>query len=409
MTVHARAGAARSLRRGNATGRVPAGTLPVCFAVVARLACLAAAALALGCTASGPAVRLRSASAPLRPGPQGSYRVPRFRIGWYDSVRNLDTPQRLAREGFDSVMPYGTADLEDTLAFLAAAQQAGLAVHLAIPRARVLDPTGASLEEFVRQTSGSPAVLDWYLYDEPEYKFRPCPRRLEAAYSRVRSVDPDRNLSIVFMFARLSAAYQGAMDSLWIDYYPVGRRSREFASLRGGLYADRVKAFGARADRYGLPLTLVLQGFGEDEEGEAQFWRRLPTAAETRYMFWASFLARPQEVLYWTLYRTREQWLTQTLLPVVREFRASFPDALEYRPATGFRVSGGEADCLVLGNGRGDLRLLVLNRESEARNLEISAAGGYAFAGPAEGQGRELRCSIGAYGVLLLPIVPWGD
>jgi hypothetical protein len=332
--------------------------------------------------------------------------VERFRIGWYDRAENLETPQRLARAGFDSVLPYSTrATLEEVLAFLAAAEKAGIAVHQAIPRAAVADPTGQSLEQHVRATAGSRAVLDWYLYDEPEYKHESRPKLLEAAYSRLKALDADRKAAIVFVLPGLSRAYRRAMDSLWIDYYPVKRRSREFAALRGGRYADRMKAFGRRADRHGLPLTIVAQGYGENEADKSQFGRRLPTPAETRYMFWASFLARPEEIVYWSLYRTREAWLQEVLRPVVGEFRERFPDAIEYRQAGGFTVSGGWTDCAVLGNGQGVSWLLVLSREGKQRELAIRAADGYVFQsrGTEAGSG-EIRRRIGPYGVLLLEV-----
>jgi hypothetical protein len=355
--------------------------------------------LAAGC------VSFRQASATVRPGPEGIYRVDRFRIGWYDRAEHPETPERLARAGFDSVLPYSTrSTLDDVLAFLAAAEKAGIAVHQAIPRAAVADPTGLSLEQYVRATAGNPAVLDWYLYDEPEYKCESRPKLLEAAYFRLKALDPDRNIAIVFVLPGLSGAYRGAMDSLWIDYYPVMRRSREFAALRGGRYADRMMAFGRRADRYGLPLTIVAQGYGENEGGKPQFRRRLPTSAETRYMFWASFLARPEEIVYWSLYRTREVWLQEVLQPVVGEFREMFPDAVEYRPAGGFKVSGGLTDSALLGNGRGGLWLLVLNREGKDRGLAIAAAEGYDFRRGTEAGADEIRRGIGPYGVLLLEV-----
>ena len=373
----------------------------------AAVACAVTAILLLasGCASSGPAVEARKVAGTLRPGPEEIHRVVRFRVGWYDRAENLETPARLARAGFDSVLPYSTRSTRaEVLAFLAAAEQAGIAVHQAIPRALVADTTGSSLEEYVLAMAGSPAILDWYLYDEPEYRCSSRPKRLEAAYSRLKALDPARNIAIVFILPILSGAYRGAMDSLWIDYYPVARRSREFTALRGGRYADRMKAFGRRADRYGLPLTIVPQGYGEDEGGKPQFWRRLPTPAETRYMFWASFLARPQEIVYWSLYRTREDWLQEVLRPVVEEFREMFPEAVEYRPSGGFEVAEGSTDSAVLGNGRGGLWLLVLDREGKDRDLSIAAAAGYAFRSGSEAGTGEIRCRIGPYGVLLLEI-----
>lgn len=374
---------------------------------MARIFCIAAAILAMatGCATSGRAVIAKEIHGSVRTGWNEVYRVDRFRVGWYDSAKNLETPERLAKSGFDSVMPYSSnCTIQEVLAFLAASHQAGIAVHLEIPRARVTDPTGVSLEEYIRATSGSQAVLGWYLFDEPELKYEARPKLLKAAYFRVKTLDPARKVAIVFVLPNLSGAYRDSMDSLWIDYYPVTRRSREFASLRCGRYADRMKAYGRWADRYQLPLTLVLQGFGESKDGKPQFWHRLPTPAETLYMFWASLLARPVEIMYWTLYRCHEDWFQKALSPVIGKFRKMFPDTVEYWPSEGFALSGGRADFVLLGNGQGQLWLLLLNREGKERNLVIEAPYPYVFRNGTAAGSDKTRCATGPYGVLLLEI-----
>lgn len=361
--------------------------------------------LSLSCASRGPAVRALRDTGPRRPGPQEVYRVDRFRIGWYDSVRNPATPTRLAALGFDSVLPYTTGSSVDEIrAYLVEAEKAGIGVHLDITKGRSLEETGEPLEDYVRALRDSPAILSWYLYDEPEWRPKATPRKLEASYSRIKALDPERPVSMVFILPGLSGTYRGAVDSLWIDWYPVSRRSREFAALRGGRYADRMKSFGHRADRYGLPLTLVPQGFGENEEGEHQFWRRLPTPAEARYMFWVSFLARPEELVYWTLYRTREDWLQGSLMPEVRAFRERFSDAVEYFPDPGFRFDGGRTDSVLMGNGRGGLWLLVLGREGRERDLSVEAPAGYVFGGASGDAARETSFHLEPYGVRLLEI-----
>lgn len=360
---------------------------------------------ASGCASSGPAFEARRASGISRPGPDAVYRVERFRIGWYDGAGNRDTPARLSKVGFDTVMPYSTrSSIEEVLAFLEAAEEEGIGVHMDIPRHFVKDPTGEALEEFVRTLAGSPAILDWYLYDEPEWRWSVRPGMLEKAYSRVKAIDPRRDIALVFILPAFSGAYRGAMDRIWIDYYPVARGSREFFALQDGKYADRMKSFGRRADRYGLPLTIVPQGYGEGDDGKPQFGRRLPTAAETRYMFWASFLSRPEELVYWILYRTQEGWLRDYLLPVVHEFRGKFPDVVEYRSAKGFKIRGGEADAIVLGNGHGGLWLLVLGRRDRECSLEITAPEGYRFREEAGRETAQLRHGIDPFGILFLEI-----
>mgnify|MGYP000966101296 FL=1 len=372
----------------------------------AALACaLILSSAALSCASRGVGSAAGGSEAARRPTPDRPYRVERFRIGWYDSAGKPETPSRLRAMGFDTVMPYASRVGPDRVAaFLEAAEAEGIGVHLDVPRAMALDKDGGPLEAYVKSFAGSPSILSWYLFDEPEWKLEATPRKMEAAYSRVKALDPVRPVSMVFILPGLSAPYRGSLDRIWIDWYPLSKGSPEFAAFRGGRYADRMKDFGRRADRYGLPLTLVPQGFGEDEDGEFQFLRRLPTPAETRYMFWASFLARPEELVYWVLYRTRDDWLRDSLLPVVREFRGRFPDALEYRPSGAFRFDGGRADSVLMGDGRGGLWLAVLSREGRERELRIEAPEGYAFPDSSGGMTREIRRRLESYGVLLLEI-----
>lgn len=334
-----------------------------------------------GCASPGPSASYRGRFDGGRADPGTYYRVEDFRIGWYDDILNPETPGRLADLGFDSAMPYvGSREASAIAAFLDAADRSGIGVHLEIPRARVKDSGSRSLEEFVDAWKERSSVLSWYLYDEPEWKPEARPSMLKDAYSRIRTSDPGRPVDLVFFLPALSGPYRGALDVLWLDHYPVAQGGPEYAALRSGAYADRMKSFGRRADRYGVPLTLVLQGFGEREDGSAQVGRRLPTPRETRYMFWASFLARPSEILYWTLYRTRATWLVDVLVPVVREFRSLFPGTVEYLPDPGFRVEGGRADTTLLGDGAGRRFLAVLSREAADRDLEIGAPDGWSAA-----------------------------
>ena len=248
------------------------------------------------------------------------------------------------------------------------------------------------------------SVLSWYLYDEPEWKPEARPSMLENAYSRIRALDPDRPVDLVFYLPALSGPYRGSLDVLWLDHYPVAYSSAEFSAFRSGAYAGKMKAFGRRADRYEVPLTLVLQGFGEREDGSAQVGKRLPTPRETRYMFWASFLARPSEILYWTLYRTRESWLVDVLVPVVREFRSLFPGPVEYLPDPGFRVEGGRADTTLLGDGAGRMFLLLLSRQSAERVLTISAPGSWSLRPKGTPPVSRADLNIDPYGVKVLEV-----
>lgn len=337
-------------------------------------------------------------------GDGGRTRVERFRLGWYDRIGHVGIPATLAGLGFDTVLPYASnAPPAMASAFLGAAEAAGMQVIMEIPRRAALEPEGATFTAYVEALRSSPALESWYLYDEPEWKPAAGVRRLEASYAALTALDPGRDVTLVFMFPFAAGAYRGAMDRMGFDWYPVVRGSREFAAFRGGRYADRMRAIGTRARGLGKELLLVLQGFGEDENGKFQFGRRLPTAAEARYMFYAALLARPATVLYWAYYRSDPAWVGSAIAPIVAEFRERFPGGITYAEAEGFTTGDEKADLMILGNDEGREWLLVLGREDHPRELSITLPAAYA-----RDNGGRITTSLEVWGARLveLPTIP---
>lgn len=306
--------------------------------------------------------------------------VDRFRLGWYDSLATREDLGWMASHGFDFVVPYvnkGVAAKIDP--YLEAVKAAGLSLYMQIPMS-MADKPEAGLAEFVARYKADEAVLGWYLYDEPEWKPIARPAAVKKAYDELKQLDPGRPVSLVFMFQGLARPYVGAMDEFWYDNYPVVMWTREFAAFTCGRFADRMKAAGAKAISFGKPLTLVLQGFGEDAKGKAQFTRRLPTPAETRNSFHAALLARPVSIIYWAWYRSRPEWVKSSLAPVVAEFRALFPRGVSYCSAAGLGISGCRCDATVLRNDEGRQWLLVVGRGSPACRMRLSLPAGWVFA-----------------------------
>jgi hypothetical protein len=338
-------------------------------ALKAVLGLAAVACLAIGCASQRGHMEASAES------------VPRFSLGWYAATSKDDTPSRIAAMGFDLVMPYiGGRGEARTDAFLDASASSGIGVVLEIPRALCADPEGTAFRDYVLRYAQRGEVRSWYLYDEPEWKSASRPKLLRAAYRRLKELDPGRPVVLVFMFPFLIDRYAGAMDELWFDNYPIAARSAEFSAFRGGRFARRMAAMGDRADRLGLPLKIVLQGFGEGADGKPQFWRRLPTRAETRYMIHAALLARPSGLLFWTLYRAKAEWIAESLLPELATLRERFPRGITYESAVGYSIDGASCDRIVLANDEGKAWLLVLNRTSRVRRVVASAIGSRLFA-----------------------------
>lgn len=380
----------------------PLLALAACSAVLlAACATVGAAGGAVNGTAGAGAAGLR----PLAGAGFGAVigEAPDFGIGWYDGIRDLEGPARMAELGFDFTVPYvGPGSEEDLAAYLARVEEAGLGIWLEVPRAQAL-ARGTPLADYIMRHRGSPSLLGWYLFDEPEWKPSSRPAALRKAYGEIRALDPGHPVSLVFMFQGLSGAYRDAMDSFWFDNYPIAAGSPEFAALGGGRYADRLMAAGRRAASWGKPLVIVLQGFGEGPDGKAQFTRRLPTAREARYSFYAALLAKPSSLAYWAWYRSRPEWIEGVLAPLVREFRAGFPEGLTYRSAAGLTIEGRRHfDAVVLGNGEGRLWLLLLGRDSRSGAATVRLPGGRLFADGAA----SAELAPGPHEALLLELAP---
>lgn len=324
-----------------------------------------------------------------------------FELGWYDTYGDLAGPGRIAQLGFDFVVPYVHAGNPVQIdAYLDAAEEAGLGVYLDIPRALALE-RGPALGDYVRRYRERAGVKGWYLFDEPEWKAASRPAAMLRAYEEVRRADGSRPIAQAFMFLGPVGRYADSMDHFWFDWYPFWATSGRFGPLRGGRYADRMLAVGELARRLGKPLMFIAQGYGEDAEGRPQFGHRLPSAAETRYLFYASFLARPQEIAFWCWYRADPAWIEGSLVPAVREFRERFPAGLSYRSSEGAAISGPPCDSIVLENHEGRLWLLVLGRSSRPGPLEISLPAGWSFA---RGGGK-LSLAFEPFGVALAEII----
>jgi len=338
-------------------------------------------------------------------------KIEHFRLGWYDGINNLENIADIAEAGFDYCMPYvGDGDEAAIQTYVEAAERTGLDVFLEIPRS-LIQTQEQTLANYVAKFNDSPRVIGWYLYDEPEWKPGINPVILHHAYTTIKEYSREKPVALVFMVPWLITPYREAMDELWYDFYPITEKQNEFSAFRGGKYAHTIQRIASKATSLKKPLTLVLQGFGATVSGKAQFGRRLPTQAETRYMLYSALLGRPSSILYWTYYRTDPAWVVATLSPLVREFRSRFPQALVYETGPRFRTSGGSCDTLVLGNAEGRRWLLAISHEDKEKSLTIIAPSSYRF--KLENQD-QVTITLPAFGVVLLdlaenlPIAPRG-
>lgn len=146
---------------------------------------------------------------------------PHFLLGMY-GVRREDMPE-MAAAGYDFVHNYawdGTGSNESALEYLDEAQKHGLQAFIGFNRARLQ----AWDEEFVAERVGAlgrhPALLAWYLFDEPDlgHQYVP-PDQLRALYQLIKALDPLHPVIVTVAQTHLVPAYHHSYDVYWsMDY-----------------------------------------------------------------------------------------------------------------------------------------------------------------------------------------------
>ncbi|UII28647.1 carbohydrate binding domain-containing protein [Fulvivirga maritima] len=129
-----------------------------------------------------------------------------------------------------------------------------------------------------------PALLSWYINDEPDGQGRPA-SILEEAYDVIHEVDPYHPVSIVFMMPSRAAEFENTMDIAMTDPYPIPKAPEEVLYNLNG-YTD--------AYQYKKSVWMVPQAFGGQE-----MWEREPTANELRVMTYMGLISGAKGIQYY--------------------------------------------------------------------------------------------------------------
>lgn len=244
-----------------------------------------------------------------------------FPLGWYDSISNLNTLEQITQEGMNIVMPYtGKSSMEEIETYLDRAAATGIKVLLEIPRLEVRRDHRWLITQFVRKFKTHPAVYGWYLFDEPEF-ISLSPRLLKRVYRAIKTEDPRHQVAIAFGKPQYIRKYLSALDTVMYFNYPVFDSSSEFGSPEIRTFKTRLQNVAAITPN-DKELWFILQGYGRDKQGRlTKFKRRLPTVAESRYMTYSALLARADGLLFWTHYRSQQQWIDRVLSPIIQEIQ----------------------------------------------------------------------------------------
>jgi len=193
--------------------------------------------------------------------------------------------------GFNLLSPYhGGPHTAEQLApireYLDRCAQVGMKVNYHVMwsnRADMTDDDWASLKAEVEAFRDHPALLCWYIADEPSLDQAP---HLEKVKQTVGELDPYHPVTVVFyQGAEHAKRFMNAMDIVMADPYPIP----DGPVTRVSEMSDAIRdAFDDQK-----PLWIVPQAFGGNE-----WWRREPTAREQRAMTYLALLHGARGIQY---------------------------------------------------------------------------------------------------------------
>lgn len=224
--------------------------------------------------------------------------LPFFPFGFY-CVPAGDLPEREVTHGFNMIGVY-QGNLPDGMPerkrYMDRCAQVGVKVQYGVNSLvgsghngdKGLDKTEeeklALLKNEVLAFKDHPALLSYYINDEPDGQGRP-PAILEAAYKLIRELDPYHPVSIVFMMPQKANDFRNTMDIAMTDPYPIPGPADKVM--------DDLTQY-AKAYQYEKSVWLVPQAFGGQE-----MWNREPTGAEIRLMTYMGLIGGAKGIQYY--------------------------------------------------------------------------------------------------------------
>jgi len=221
----------------------------------------------------------------------------------------------IAAHGFNAVVP-ADSSWQQTNSFLDEAQKRNLWVIA------WLRPVGKMTPEIVDEITTTiasfcnhPAIVAWYLLDEPETWWRQSGRReedLAIVYQAAKQVDPYRPAQLNWLYWIDGKGGYGSLqasDFGSLDCYPFGDVENPFSKL-----ADLLWRMNRDCRPLGKPVAFWQQMYGYDDAV------REPTAEEARTHTWLTIVTGGR-LIYWFIYKPMGRKFWETMPHIAREVR----------------------------------------------------------------------------------------
>ncbi len=220
--------------------------------------------------------------------------LPFLPTGFYSSLRgdNYRFLNSEVTEGINLYSPYHNIlpeNQKDRMGYLDLCAKLGIQVNynvcsLAAGRGGVGTKSNASLDdrlqllrEEVKRVKDHPALLSYYIADEPDGQ-GVSPEYLKRAYEVIHEIDPYHPVSVVIISSLPARRYEQTYDIVMADPYPIPQAAASEAPRMIREIYDQMK--------YEKAVWLVPQVFGGGE-----IWRREPNKREVRAMCYGSILS----------------------------------------------------------------------------------------------------------------------
>lgn len=211
---------------------------------------------------------------------------PYFPVGFYSDGFFGSLAEEESMYGFNMISPYWSQATPHTPEEIARIKDlmdrcasVGVKVNYHIERA-CINLKGQALEDAIRPEIEAfrdhPALLAWYIADEPEYHSVTA-EQLQDVYKMVRRLDPYHPVCVCIADLRHMPKFVPSMDFIMSDAYPIPHHpvTRVADSM------DRAR----KGTNNSMPIWDIPQVFGGGE-----FWFREPTAKEVRVMTYISII-----------------------------------------------------------------------------------------------------------------------
>ncbi len=273
--------------------------------------------------------------------------------------------------GFNVIAPYYDNDIpqrrkmrDEIRKLLDRCAQVGMYVNLDIRQASHpphTDDKWQWLKEEIEAFRDHPALLSYYLADEPELGWASAEDCI-LAYRKIKELDPWHPVTMVFCVPSAAAAYSPGMDIVMTDPYPIpgGPVTRVVD------YVERIR--GDTGDR--LPMWIVPQAFGGGEG-----WAREPSRQEERVMTYLALIHGARGVQYFI---RRPPVVNPTSPDLWSECRRLMLELSQLTPALCSDEDAPKVTCaqpevhVAAFKERGAVTILAANVENRPMPLEIS-------------------------------------